>query len=253
MPPEADELDLDLDPPKPGADEEAELPDDQGEDQGEDQDEGEDQGEGQDAASPGQGGDELAPQPRQISRGERRVQSLSTRIQDMERRNMDLERRLNESLARQTAPRQETFEEREQRLALLTPEERMHARMSESEQRHGRELFAMQMQLRDGQDRTSFEAKAFNDSLYQKWAPKVEAELAALRTQGQTVEREKLLYYLIGKSAVELRQGRPKQQRQAQQRLQRANVRPGNTRSDNASQRRTQNSSLERRLEDVPL
>jgi len=258
LPPnDTDDLDLDLDPPE---DTDVGLPDDgpgtgsddaDRDDQVDDQDDQGDQGDEPDLAARNQGGD--GDQSRQSSRGERRHQALSNRLQDMERRNTDLERRLNESLARTTGPRQETNEEREARLALLTPEERMQVRMTEAEQRHGQQLFTLQMQIRDGQDRTSFEAKAFNDPLYKRWAPKVEAELAALRTQGQTVDREKLLYYLIGKAAVEGRKPGQRQQRQAQNRLQRANARPGNSRSDTASSRRTQASSLEKRLEDVPL
>jgi hypothetical protein len=259
LPPnETDDLDLDLDPPEdadvgspgdgPGTgsdDLDTDIQDNQGDDQASDDDLPE-------AARSADGdGDDRS--SRQSSRGERRHQALSNRLQDMERRNSDLERRLNESLARQTGPRQETNEERESRLALLTPEERMQVRMTDAEQRHGQQLFSLQMQLKDGQDRTSFEAKAFNDPLYKRWAPKVEAELAALRTQGQTVDREKLLYYLIGKAAVEARTPGRKQQRQAQQRLQRANSRPANNRSDTGSSRRTQASSLEKRLEDVPL
>ena len=253
-PENTDDLDLDLEQPEDnndgGTGDNSDLAD-----QGDDQDDQGDQDTGEDdLTAGGQAGDGEEDRSRhQPSRGERRHQALSNRLQDMERRNADLERRLNDSLARQTGPRQETYEEREARLALLTPEERMQVRMTEAEQRHGHQLFTLQQQIRDGQDRTTFEAKAFSDPLYRKWAPKVEAELAVLRTQGQTVDREKLMYYLIGKAAVEGRMPVAKQQRQAQQRLSRANARPGNSRSDVSSGRRTQGSSLEKRLEDVPL
>lgn len=261
MPP-VDELDLDLDTlPSPedddvnsGGVDAGTDPVDPGEDVQDDQSD-QDVDDDQSRAAQDQGGEDEQ-QQRQPSRSERRNQTLANRLRDSERRQADLERRLNESLSRQqqpSGPRQESIEEREARLAMLTPEERMQARMTDAEQRHGQQLFSLQMQIRDGQDRTSFEAKAFNDPLYKKWAPKVEAELAALRTQGQTVDREKLLYYLIGKAAIEGRKPGTRQQRQAQQRVTRANARPGNSRSDVPSQRRTQGTSLERRLEDVPL
>ena len=61
-------------------------------------------------------------------------------------------------------------------------------------------------QLQDRGDKSAFEAKATVDPLYSKWAPKVEAELAAMRTKGQNVDREVLMDYLIGKNARENRQ-----------------------------------------------
>jgi hypothetical protein len=75
-----------------------------------------------------------------------------------------------------------------------------------------------------------------------------------LRQQGQNVDREKLMYYLIGKNAVENGQAQVTQQRsEAKQRVQRQSVRPSNSGSDVQASRGNRSATLEKRLENQSL
>lgn len=243
--------DLPLDPPEDEASEETEVESDEQEQEGEQEDQPQDE-------QPVEAGDQQRDQQERqpTGRADRRIQSLRDEIRQRDTRMADLERRLNESLARQTPVQQtgETPDQRAQRMALLTPEERMHETLREAEIRHTQQLNQVSFQLQDGQDKTAFQAKSLVDPLYQKWESKVEAELAVLRTKNQNVPREALMFYLIGQNAVTNRKEAGKQQRaQAERRVNAQRTRPNNARSDTASERRSQGNTLERRLENVQL
>jgi hypothetical protein len=191
---------------------------------------------------------------RQPSRRDRRIETLTTEVSEARRRNDELNRRLDQLLAGARQPQGETPEQRAQRLALLTPEERIQETLRESEVKHAREMQTLQFSILDGNDRAAFEAKATVDPLYAKWKPKVETELSQLRQQGQNVDREKLMYYLIGKNAVEARKQQGNGQRAgAQRRLQQQRTRPANSGSDTSANRRDRGNSLERRLENQSI
>jgi hypothetical protein len=119
--------------------------------------------------------------------------------------------------------------------------------------KHAREMQGLQFAVLDGNDRAAFEAKATVDPLFAKWKPRVETELAALRQNGQNVDREKLMFFLIGKNAVEGRSKEVgKQRKAAQLRVNGQRTRPSNSGSDTAANR-TRNTSLERRLENQSI
>jgi hypothetical protein len=194
------------------------------------------------------------PRQQQPSRGERRFQSLTSELAKERQQREDLARRLDAALGQQRQPAQETPEARAQRHALMTPEERMREDLQISTATHQREMQVMRFQMQDNSDKTAFEAKAANDKRYAKWKPDVERELLALRQQGQNVDREKLMYYLIGKNAVENGQEQVTQQRsEARQRVQRQSVRPSNSGSDVQASRRDRSATLEKRLENQSL
>lgn len=190
-------------------------------------------------------------QDRQPSRRDRRIETLTSALAETRQRNEELNRRIDQIFAGQNnRPSQgETPEQREQRRALMTPEERLQETIRESNDTHRREMAQLQFTLKDGSDRAAFEAKCTVDPFYAKWKPKVEEELASLQRQGMTADREKVLYYLIGKNAVEGRGKQGKQQRQEAQRRVAANrTRPANAGNDTGGGRSRPN-SLERRLE----
>jgi hypothetical protein len=193
----------------------------------------------------------------QSSRGENRHRVLANELREARQREADLNRRLDTLIQGQARPQPqgETSEARAQRLALLTSEERITAELNEAKQGFAREMFQTRLQLADSSDRSAYQAKATVDPLYKKWEPKVEAELQELRKQNQNVDREKLLYYLIGKSAVEGRQAaKPGQRAEAQRRVNSQRTRPANSGSDvSANRRGGGGNSLERRLENQSL
>jgi hypothetical protein len=197
------------------------------------------------------------PDQQQPSRRDRRIETLTTSLAEERRAREDLNRRLDLVLAgaQNRPPQGETPEARAQRLALLTPEERITAELNDAKQGFAREMFQTRFQLADANDRTAYQAKAMVDPLYKKWEPKVEAELVELRKQGQNVDREKLFYYLVGKTTVEGRQAaKPGQRVEAQRRVNSQRIRPGNSGSDVSANRRSGGgNSLERRLENQSL
>jgi hypothetical protein len=208
----------------------------------------------EEAAAAASGTQDESSEARQPSRGESRFQRLSNDLQEQRRRNDELNRRLDTVLAGQPRqPQGESPEQRAQRMALLTPEERITETLRESEVRHAREMQGLQFAVLDGNDKAAFEAKATVDPLFAKWKPRVETELATLRQQGQNVDREKLMYFLIGKNAVEGRKEVGKQRQQAQSRVNGQRTRPSNSGSDTAPNRRDRNTSLERRLENQSI
>jgi hypothetical protein len=233
------EDDLPLDPPEQETDQEEEQ-----------ETETEEQEEEDEPLAAQSEGDQQSGEQRPPSRRDQRIETLTTSIKEERQRRAELERRLDGLLAGQ--PRQpagESPEQRAQRLALLTPEERITETLRESEQRHAGELRNLQFSIADGNDRAAFEAKATVDPLFAKWKPRVEAELTTLRHNGQNVDREKLMFYLIGKNAVEGRSKTVGQQRQqARARVNAQRTKPSNSGSDTAANR-NRNSSLERRLE----
>jgi hypothetical protein len=242
--------DLELDPPLPNEDEPEDLQDQElVEDEADEQSEPDQPDASQQQQEPERQARE------QPSRGDRRFQTMANELQEQRRRNDDLNRRLDALLAGQAQPRPqgETPEARAQRQSLMTPEERIREDMNLDRQNFANEIQQMRFATLDGNDRAAYQAKATVDPLYKKWETKVEAELATLRNQGMNADREKIMFYLIGKAGVEGRQANgPRQRAEAQQRVRRAQTRPTNSGSDIAP-RRSRGDSLERRLENQEL
>jgi hypothetical protein len=249
---DGDPEDLELDPPEQG-DEDVEQQDQEVvEDQADEQPAEQDEVDGEERQPDRQAGD----QQRQPSRGESRQQKLANDLREARQREADLNRRLDLALAGRTPqpPQGETPEARANRLALLDPEARIREELNEAKQGFAREMQVVRFTTQDGNDRAAFQAKATVDPLYKKWEPRVEAELTELRRQGQNVDRERLMYYLIGKNAVEGRQAaRPGQRAAAERRVSQQRTRPSNSGSDVQAQRRDRGNSLEKRLENQAL
>lgn len=196
------------------------------------------------------------PSDRQPSRRDTRIQTLAEEARQAKSELAETRRRLDELSRQMTQPRvqQESAEQRAARFALMTPQEQMAETLRESEQRTAALVQQVQMQSSDAADRAAFQSRAAVDPLYAKWGPKVEGKLAELRARGSNVEREVLLKFMIGEAALERRTSKEgkAEVRQAQRRVQSQRTRPANSGSDTASQRRQQ-TSLERRLEDVQI
>lgn len=196
-------------------------------------------------------------QERQPSRSENRIRTLTEEVRAARQREADMSRRLDEISRnqQQRQPAGESPEQRAQRQALMTPEERIAETLRESETRMQMMLQQTQLQNHLVADRTAFQAKVAANPVYAKWAPKVEALLAERAARGETpVEREVALRWLLGDAMIKQsssKEGR-QQVRQAQQRVKANQVRPSNSGSDTQPQRR-QATSVERRLENVQI
>lgn len=138
-----------------------------------------------------------------------------------------------------------------QRLALMTPDERIEYRFQQSEERNARTQRALQMQIAEGNDRAAFMASIANDPVGKKFSDKVEQLFQEQLRRGNFVPREALLNHEIGAAARRrAQQAAPKQRQQAQRRVQQQTTRAGNGRGDVAANRRG-GQSIEDRLADV--
>lgn len=205
-------------------------------------------------------GQEVEGEPqRRPTRGEARFQTLSRTAREANERAARLEtegRELRERLARLEQPRQEQPKGKSaEELALMTPDELINYRLGESEKRFQTNLGQIQWNTYEAGDRAAFNALKATDPLAAKYADEVETRLTALRAQGQNVDRERLLTYIIGEKA---RQGggaaRKKQAAAGQKRIQGQQARPsGGQRSDTptARGRLSEADARAKRLENV--
>lgn len=197
---------------------------------------------------------EAAPERQQPSRRERQVTELRRARQELADQNATLTRQLDELRRNPPQPQQQEDPRAEaDRLALMSPEERIQYTVDRSLQRHAQQNQAIQNQLLDQSDRMAFEARTLANPLAKKLASEVERRLGELRGRGQNLPREVVLTYLIGEKAL-AQMGKGKGAAQARQRQQQA--RPANGRGDRGSDRRQRGSdlaALEKRLENVSI
>lgn len=252
------------DDPEVDADElEVEQPVDDAEPDTEEEPEGESEDEPADEPAEGAAASDEEPAPKSqerhpAGRAERRITAQQEELRRRDQQISDLNKRLDTMLqtSQQNRPPQESAEQRETRLALLDPVERMRVEMQESQQVSQRQMAQMSFQFQDSSDKATFDAKALVDPLYAKWGTKVEQELATLRSKGQNVQREQMLKYLIGEAALAGRKSQTGQQRRdAGRRMARNRTSPSNSRSDAQGERRggSDANALEKRLENIQI
>lgn len=181
--------------PEGGADEQLELQDDDdGPDDtpGEDGDDPEDAGDDPDDVAArgtddaGEAGDKL----RQQSRGNRQMGELRRQGRERADENARLTRELAEMRGRmdvlqnQQRPPQETAQQRADRMALLSPEERAMEMVNETLQRHDQNQRALNAQLLEQSDRADFSSRCASNPLFKK------LETAVERRRNEMVQRE---------------------------------------------------------------
>lgn len=245
--------------PGPDADDdriEVDLDDDEAVTDPVDEPEGDNAEDDQTLGTDGEDGEQ--PPERQPSRGDRRITALTERTRRLAEENARVTRELEELRRRPAAPQLpvETPAQRAERLALMSPEERMEERLNEALNRNQQQTQQLTSQLMDQSDRTSFDARTAANPLFKKIATDVERELAALRARGENLPRETIATYLIGQRVL-AQQGKAKPG--AQQRRRAQESRPTNGRGDVAGDRRERRSGgdsaadIERRYGDVPI
>jgi hypothetical protein len=194
-------------------------------------------------------------QRRQPSRGERRFSALTEQIRQRDRELAELRGRMDAFLSeRQQQQTRESPEQRAQRLALLTPEDRIAETLREDRAAFQHQMGHMQLQMADQTDKASFEAKCAVDKVRAKYRDAVEEELTKARREGKSAPRDVVYYYLLGKAVDERRSGPEsrQQRRAAARRVAREEVRPRGSRGDVPAERR-QTQNLERRLENMSI
>lgn len=198
----------------------------------------------------GQGDPDPQPEPARAPRGANRV-AEATRIAAEAKAEAEALKREIEALktARPTVDPRLAAEERQQRLAAMSPDQRTDFLLREQEQRFEARLAQTEFSTKDAADAAEFRTLCSSNPAAAKLSADVEEELAKLRANGQTAPRETILKYLLGERMLsKAPKARQAQVRQAAGSVARNAVRPGQGRSDvTAGNRRGATSEAEAR------
>jgi hypothetical protein len=192
-------------------------------------------------------------QPRQVSRGERRFQTLSNSVKDANERATKLERELREErAARQRREAQETRKEpTAEEMALWTTDQIVDYKLGKSQASFQQTLQQIQFQTMESSDQAAFSTLCATDPRAKKYAGEVEQRLADLRAQGQNVPRANLLRWIIGDKVMAGAGKQVQRQRQqGQDRIRRQQSLSTTPRSDAAGNRGAK-TDAEKRLERI--
>ena len=182
----------------------------------------------------GEEGEEEGQQAPRRSRATERVLHFREEARAAQQRADDLQRQIAQ-LQEQVNSRQSsrTAEEEAQRLAMMTPEERVEHYLQIQRREHQSFVQQQQFQTADVNDRATFQSMVRGVPEYEKLAPQVENELAAIRQQfGWNVPRQLVMAALIGIETMKSRDQVGKARAQGQARIQKQKVRPAGGASD---------------------
>lgn len=192
---------------------------------------------------------------RKPSRGEVRFQKLSQTAREATERATRVEQQLAETtarLARLEKPPAQEHEPTREELALMTPDELIDFKLGRATKDFQATLGQMQWNSYEAGDKASFNALKATDPLARKYGDEVETRLTAMRAQGQNVDRERLLTFIIGEKArANGGKAREKAQNTGQRRIAAQTTRPGGQRSDQQGTRgkMSEAEAREKRLE----
>lgn len=200
----------------------------------------------------GNEGDEEQPQVAR-SRSETRIQRLANETKQARDEAAALRRQMAELQQRAQAGNQQLTDQQErERLALMTPEERMDYRIDKMQRQTQQQIAHAQFSSMDVADKAAYDAKASIHPTYARYADDVDRRLQELRAQGQNIPREQLLRWIIGDRALTTAPAaRKKAQTEGKRRIEAQRVAPSNSKGDQANQRRKQGDTPESRLRDV--
>lgn len=141
-------------------------------------------------------GDELEPEPAPAARGRGAsdtIRELRSRAQEAERRAQELEARVAERERSQSAELARQREE--ERLALMSPEERLEHRVNQR-------LAQIEINTWSTQDRVAFDGLANSNPAVASLRDEVEATFQQRLAAGQPVDRKTIAAFLIGQKAL---------------------------------------------------
>lgn len=150
---------------------------------------------------------------------------------------------------------QEQAEDRQRRLAAMSPDQRTDFLLREQEQRFEARLAQTEFATKDTADAAEFRSLCASSPQAAKLAADVEKELATMRAKGQTAPRATILKYLIGdKILAKAPKARQAQVNRAAPGVARNAARPAGGRSDVAGgDRRAMSEAEARRKRLEPL
>jgi len=204
-----------------------------------------------------EGGGEPGPQSRggnQFSRLRETNRELARRDAENTRRLAELEERLNRGP--QHFQPQETPQQREARLSLLSPDERYQTEMREFTQGMQQQMQQLRQQTAAQSDRAHFASIAARNRVAQRYTDEVEKRFADFQRQGVYVERHVILKNLLGEKV--LAQAEKGEKKRPAENRRRQAARPQRGASDAPSNRRGRGepgsaADYEERFGDVPI
>lgn len=138
--------------------------------------------------------------PPAAERGSRQFGALREERRRLADDNARLTRELSEA-RRAPAPPVEDPRAEADRLALMSPEERINYTVEKALRRNEIQNQQLANNLMDQSDRVTFDAKASLHPVFKKLAPEVERRLASLRSMGGNVARDVVLNLILGERA----------------------------------------------------
>jgi hypothetical protein len=217
---------------------------------GEPEDEGEDAGGVDDDA--GDDVDAAGGEPR----GRRQFGELRASNRELARHNAELTRRIAEAEGRiagqQQYQPQETPAQRDSRLSLLSPEERLRVELQERDQFYAQRDRSTRELLYDSSDRASFAALQTTNAYAKRFASEVERQCNEFKAKGAFVDRAVILKQIIGDRVLN-----QKPRKRAAENRERQRARPVGAGSDvRATRSRAATGSAEdyeTRFGDIPI
>ena len=193
---------------------------------------------------------------RKPGRGESRFQKLANEAREAREHAARVERELQEFKAEQSrkAAVVEKKEPTAEEMALWSTEQVIDYKMQKATGQFSQNLQQLQWNTMESNDKAAFERLQLSDPRAKKYAAEVETRLANIRKQGQNVDRESLLKFIVGEKVMEGGgKAAAKQKKQGEEQIRRQKTNPPGGQSD-VRGGRTQDSEAEarrKRLENV--
>lgn len=144
--------------------------------------------------------------------------------------------------------------QREERLALMDPEERREYVHQEQLQNLHNQVLLTQLQTQDALDKSEYSMKSASNPVYAKYSSEVEKRLASERQAGRNWSRETILAQVLGEQALKAKPNTKKKE-EAQERVNASKGKPISGRSNTTTYRPGRGGEslddLESRLENV--
>jgi len=179
------------------------------------------------------------------------IRESKRRAKEAEERTARLEREMADLRTAMTQPRMSEAEmyraqqAEQERLQLMSPEERADYRVAQAEQRIRAEMQQVRFTSAEAADKAAFKSLAQSNPLAKKYAVEVEADFARRLAAGKPVEREIILQNLVGKAMIDRAvSASAKQGKAASRRVAAAEGRPARAGGDTASDRSNRGGDL---------
>ena len=196
------------------------------------------------------GDEEVVAEAKKPSRGESRFQKLANEAREAREHSSRIEREFNEFKAEQSrrAAVVEKKEPTDDEMALWSTQQIIDYKLQKATGQFTQNLQQLQWNQQEANDKAAFERLQLSDPRAKKYAGEVETRLASIRKQGQNVDREALLKYVIGEKVFQGGgKAAAKQKKQGEEQIRRQRTNPPAGQSDVRGGRTEQSEAEARR------